>query len=118
MFNFSFSNPKIKDYFFKDSEPPVSEFMYLHSHPLIRPNFVKQIEEVFENTNAYFETHRVSDSVKNKFYSKTLQLAKTLPLSTKSAEEVLAILKSVLLLVKKINPSLVKSLDKSDRVNE
>jgi hypothetical protein len=43
--DFTLSNKKLSDYFEGLSEvAPIGEFMYLHSHPAIRPNFLTQIE--------------------------------------------------------------------------
>lgn len=43
-FNFSFNNPKIKKFFEgDDTDPPISELLYLHEHPLISDNFLNEI---------------------------------------------------------------------------
>lgn len=45
--DFTLQNKKISDYFDGNSDiPPIGEFMYLHTHPAIRPNFLTQIEEM------------------------------------------------------------------------
>ncbi len=46
MYDFTFSNSSIKNWFeSKDgSTPPTKEFQYLHSHPLVKPNFLVQLE--------------------------------------------------------------------------
>lgn len=45
-YDFSFKNPEIGNWFAfePDSEPPVRQFMYIHEHPLIRPNFITELE--------------------------------------------------------------------------
>jgi hypothetical protein len=45
--NFSLSNPSIQKYLNgDDSYAPVRELIYLHTHPLVSPNFVAQINEI------------------------------------------------------------------------
>lgn len=45
--DFTLANKKISDYFEGVSETaPVGEFLYLHSHPALRPNFLTQIESL------------------------------------------------------------------------
>ena len=42
--DFSLSNPEIKGYFeFTSNTPPEGEIKYLHTHPLVTPNFVEEI---------------------------------------------------------------------------
>ncbi len=43
--DFTFNNTNIKAFFDTGENPPVSEFLYLHSHPLVRPNFILQLED-------------------------------------------------------------------------
>lgn len=39
-------NENLNNFFNKDSDfVPVAEFMYIHSHPLIRPNFLTEITD-------------------------------------------------------------------------
>lgn len=45
----SFSNPGILAYFEDQTQSvaaPVSELLFVHSHPLVSPNFVAQVEEM------------------------------------------------------------------------
>lgn len=43
--SFSINDPRINKYFLGDNtDPPVRELMYLFSHPLIRPNFINEID--------------------------------------------------------------------------
>lgn len=44
MFNFNLTNPNISNFLNGDGDPPVTEFLYLHKHPFIRPNFLTDIE--------------------------------------------------------------------------
>jgi hypothetical protein len=45
--DFSFNNPEIKKYFEgDDSCAPVRELIYLHTHPLVQPNFLIEINNL------------------------------------------------------------------------
>ena len=47
--DFTLGNPAIRDYFTGRSEaPPVSEAIYLHTHPLVRPNFLTEIMDYID----------------------------------------------------------------------
>lgn len=49
MFDFTLSNNNILDFFTgKSDTAPVNEFKYLHSHPMIRPNFLTEIEDLLK----------------------------------------------------------------------
>ena len=55
--DFSFQNTKIMAFFNGDnSNPPTDELIYLHTHPLIRPNFLVQIDML---------TMQAGDKIKN-----------------------------------------------------
>lgn len=44
-YDFCFSNPEIGNWFNgEDTPPPVKHFKYLHTHPLVKPNFLTEIE--------------------------------------------------------------------------
>lgn len=45
--DYTFNNPLIRSYFDgDDSYVPVGELIYLHSHPMVRPNFITEIDEI------------------------------------------------------------------------
>lgn len=47
--DFSLNNPKIKSFFNgDDSYMPTSELLYLHTRPLIRPNFIEDINMLID----------------------------------------------------------------------
>lgn len=43
--DFTFNNTNINAFFETGLNPPVSELIYLHTHPLVRPNFILQLED-------------------------------------------------------------------------
>lgn len=93
--DFSFNNPMIRDYF-NGSEKyvPTSELLYVHSHPLIQPNFVAQVEYLINETAEKMSTKKGSPV--NKFIQLAQSLGKLLPiLSDSNAAEALVILREI-----------------------
>lgn len=95
--DFSLSNPLIKSYFDgSDEYVPTNEFLYLHTHPLIRPNFLEQIEVKIRETTEYC----IARSIKSTALMKTALLAeklgKILPIVTEeNAQEALSVLREI-----------------------
>ncbi len=62
-YDFSLSNPKIKSWLDgNSSDSPGQEFLYLHEHPLIRPNFISQIEVLIHETGQHMLAKSISGS--------------------------------------------------------
>lgn len=60
-YDFSIKNPAIKSWLDKETEtPPVREFLYLHEHPQIRPNFVSDIEVLIHETGQHMVRKNIS----------------------------------------------------------
>lgn len=69
-YDFSVTNPSIKAWLDRDSEEaPVREFLYLHEHPLIRPNFVSEIEVLIYQTGQHMLSKNISGAPANKLVS-------------------------------------------------
>ena len=69
-YDFSASNPTIKSWLDRDSEnQPVREFLYLHEHPQIRPNFVTDIEVLIYETGQHMIAKNISGAPANKLVS-------------------------------------------------
>lgn len=69
-YDFSLASPAIKSWFDKNSDAsPIREFMYLHEHPLIRPNFVSDIEVLIYDTGQHMLRKNVSGAPANKLVS-------------------------------------------------
>jgi hypothetical protein len=99
----SFKNPFIAAYFNHpagknpDAAPPVSEFMYLHTHPLIQSNFLAEIE-VMVNT---LDPKKLPRSVAERIANHTTAIAKLLPdVNEDTAKSVLQHLREVYRLAK------------------
>lgn len=66
-YDFSTSNPDIKDWLDQKTEnPPVREFLYLHEHPLIRPNFISEIEVLIYETGQHMVGKNINGAPANK----------------------------------------------------
>lgn len=69
-YDFSLANPAIKSWLDRNSDAsPVREFMYLHEHPLIRPNFVSDIEVLIYDTGQHMVRKNISGAPANKLVS-------------------------------------------------
>lgn len=62
-YDFSLSNPDLKAWFASgEGEAPVREFIYLHEHPLVRPNFISEIEVLIHDTGLHIKARNISGS--------------------------------------------------------
>lgn len=95
--DFSFANPSIGDYFdAKTDTSPVSELLYLHSHPLIQPNFLGEIEALINTTADLMEQKAMSGKPVERLATMTTKLGRRLPDVTKeNAPEILEILRDI-----------------------
>jgi hypothetical protein len=63
--DFSFNNASIRKYFEgDDTMAPTRELVYLHSHPLIQPNFVTEIENLIAESIKRLTIQKVSKNSK------------------------------------------------------
>src|ERR1700739_995025 len=61
LLDLSFNNVNIANYFNGDnSYLPSSELMYIHSHPLIRPNFLTDISTLINTVSVRMQTKGVT----------------------------------------------------------
>lgn len=69
-YDFSIKNPDISDWLNrKSSNAPVREFLYLHEHPLIRPNFLSDVEVLIFETGQHMLQKNISGTPANKLLS-------------------------------------------------
>lgn len=102
--DFSFNNLQIKAYFEgSDSYVPTGELLYIHQHPLIRPNFLAEIEGMLNETGVVLLNKKSTGAVVNKFTALAIDLSKQLPtLTASNAASVLGTLREIYQLCKKI----------------
>lgn len=93
----SLNNALIRGYFTgKESTPPVSELLYVHSHPGIRPNFLSQLELIINKTALHMANRNITGSPVQKFTHLTIRLGQILPgLNQENAAEALETLKQI-----------------------
>lgn len=61
--NFTLNGPTIKPFFSGENEnPPISELRYLHTHPLIQPNFVSEIENMAQEVGEKLKKAKVDSN--------------------------------------------------------
>src|ERR1017187_693675 len=98
----SFSNPNILSYFKgDDSYKPVRELLYLHTHPLSRPNFLTELETLIDKMGEVLIAKKVPSNTKVviDLYDLTSQLGVQLgTLEIPNPEEVLQLLRKIYVL--------------------
>lgn len=63
-YDFSLSNPELKAWFTSGTGPtPVREFIYLHEHPLVRPNFISEIEVLIHDAGLHIQARNISGAI-------------------------------------------------------
>ena len=86
-FNFTFSNQVIQDYFneVENSVAPVSEFLYLHTHPLIQENFLRELDKQLQD---FFSKYKqLPDPVMQRIINICLPIGNGIPLLSNSETE-------------------------------
>lgn len=62
-YDFSFANPEIRSWFDRNSTAaPVRQFVYLHEHPLVRPNFIAELDVMIYETGAHIQAKNITGS--------------------------------------------------------
>ena len=95
--DFSFNNPRIREYFEgSDEYIPSEELVYVHTHPLIRPNFLAQLESIVNLTAEHIIEKSMRGKPVNRFIQLTENLGKLLPgISKDNSAEVLKVLRDI-----------------------
>lgn len=69
-YDFSIKNPDIKSWLDRDTDvAPIREFLYLHEHPQVRPNFITDIEVLIYETGQHMVSKNISGAPANKLVS-------------------------------------------------
>lgn len=104
--DFSFNNQDIKAYFEgDDSNPPYRELVYLHTHPLVQPNFLSEIDQMVKVAGERLSSKDVpsTSTYINKLESLCIELGQSIPeLKVENPELTLAIFKDIYILCKDI----------------
>ena len=95
--DFSFTNSQIKAFFEgSDTYVPVSELLYVHSHPLINPNFLAEIESLLNITADRMVQKKMTGAPVTKFTTLAQNLGRELPeLTEHNAPAVLGTLREI-----------------------
>lgn len=104
--DFSFNNPDIKKYFEgDDSCAPIRELLYLHTHPLVQPNFLIEINNLVIQAGNKLISKNISATSKmvQDLEDICIKLGQTLPEDTSSAEKALPHLRDLYNICTKIN---------------
>jgi hypothetical protein len=94
--DFSFNNPLIKAYFEgSDDYAPTSELMYIHTHPLVTPNFLAEIEHQVLVTAHFMLDKGMKGNIQNRFVNLAQRLGTLLPVEESGASEALRVLREL-----------------------
>jgi hypothetical protein len=93
----SFNNTQIKAYFNgSDSYTPVSELMYIHSHPLVKPNFLDQLEAMILATSELIKAKNIRGSIIDRLTEHAMKFGAELPnINSDNAPKILGHLREV-----------------------
>lgn len=102
--DFSLTNPNIKKYFEGDNTYiPTGELLYLHTHPLITPNFISEINDIVvrAGNKLIYKNIPANSRLVLDLQDLCIQLGKRT--SEESAKEMLSVLRNIFILCNKIN---------------
>jgi hypothetical protein len=57
---FLLSSPQVKQFFDTGENPPISELLYLNTHPLILPNFLTEVNDLLEKAGVRIVDQKIS----------------------------------------------------------
>lgn len=113
MTNFTIENNQgIRDFLEgSDKYIPTSEVIYLHTHPLVKPNFILQVSDMLEDIGNRFITYRkLTDKIAEELINYAVELEKSLPeINEKNAEKACKAIRNIYTFCKKYNDILPKA---------
>jgi hypothetical protein len=78
--DFTFNNTNIKSFFEGNTaDAPVAELIYLHAHPLIKPNFIIQLEQMILDAGQVLKARRMQGRPVEELISIALDIGQSLP---------------------------------------
>lgn len=82
--DFSFQNTKISKFFNgSDEDPPIDELVYLHTHPLIRPNFLVELDDITIKAGQRLKAKKITGYPIQEMIRIASEIGKTLPMLDK-----------------------------------
>lgn len=95
--DFSFNNYRIRQYFEgSDDYIPTAELLYIHAHPLVKPNFLNELESFINLTAKEMADRNMKGVIVDKFVTHTRNLGVQLPtLTNQNATTVLVALREI-----------------------
>lgn len=102
--NLSIRSPQIRAYFEgKGVYIPTGELLYIHTHPLIKPNFLADLEMFVNQTSEYLVFSKMSGKPVERLAIMATKLGRMLPdLNKDNAEQALDVLRDVYRLCSKL----------------
>jgi len=95
--DFSFKNPQILNYFKgSDSYIPSSELIFIHSHPLVKPNFLDEMEAMILRTSQLIDQKSIRGAVIEKLANLAMKFGAELPnINQENAPTILSHLREI-----------------------
>lgn len=99
-------NEAIRNFFYgSDHYIPTNEIVYLGEHPLIRPNFMTEIEDLVKQTGDFIVTNGLNGFALDELTNYAITLGNLLPdITRENAKETLMALRGVYTLCNDITP--------------
>ena len=94
------SNEGIRNYFYgSDKYIPTSELIYLSTRPMIRPNFMTEVEDLVKETTQYISEKGLNGFALDQLTEYAIELANLLPeITQENASKVLEALRGIYIL--------------------
>ena len=81
--DFSFKNPQILNYFKgSDEYIPSSELIFIHSHPLVKPNFLDELEAMILKTHQIIQKKNIRGIIIDRLSNLAMKFGAELPTIT------------------------------------
>lgn len=96
--DFSFKNSLILKYFTDPNAKyvPSAELIYIHTHPLVTPNFLNEIQELINTTTLEFNNKRLTGIPVEKLTDSAIELGQALvKVDSTTAPNILRILRDI-----------------------
>lgn len=95
--DFSFKNTQILNYFKgSDAYIPSSELIFIHSHPLVKPNFLDEMEALILRTSQFIDQRNIRGTVINQLAELAMKFGAELPtINQENAPTILSHLREI-----------------------
>jgi len=111
--DFTFNNTYIKKYFDTGENPPIKEFLYLHEHPMVKPNFILELEKQLRGMTIVIQSKNIKGAIINDVTNIAIRIGAELannPLNEDNAKAILTEMRNGYQLGLKLGVKIVEQL--------